>query len=734
MDLEIHVAEAEPVVEPVKTKQERHIVSARIDNESLIRVRLSKNLPVDGLPISNVTITDEGNRTHSISIIEPAHNLDGQAKTFRIKMRNELDGIDQQYTIAIEGFGSTRVAKGLILVDSNRFFDPGAKLGANYTLSSTSFAVFSPVAEAVDVVIYDAPRDGQLYGTYALAPNDKGVWSATVEGNWKNKFYAYRLKGPGLDADREVTDIYAKCTTGSHGRGMIVDLAETDPPGFDSTFHPELKAPVDAVIYEMHVRDFTIAANSGVRAKGKFLGLGETGTHLLSNTEIKTGLDHLVELGVTHVQLMPVQDFDNNETSEEYNWGYMPICFNSPDGWYASTPVGAARISEFKQAVKAFHDRGIGVIMDVVYNHTAELASFEKLVPGYYFRLQADGSYWNGSGCGNELASEHPMARKFMIDSLTYWVREFGVDGFRFDLMGLHDLETMVQIREVLTDIDPSILVYGEPWTGGATGLSEITNQQAVAGTGIAAFNDHYRDAIKGGRDGGAPGFIQCGDHVGAIKTGIRGAVGEWAKSPAECLTYCECHDNLTTWDKLEQSTGDASLDVRKRMQRFAGLLVLSSQGIAFIHSGQEFCRTKKGCHNSYNQPDDINAIDWQWKKDHFDVFSYYRGLIALRRAHRLFRLPSKAAVARRLKFHTNTPSPHCIGYTLNGVGLTGGTVELIMVLLNGDRTDHVFDLPAGSWDIVVDADRAGLETISVAHKRVHVIPHSGMVLIRQSS
>ena len=479
-----------------------------------------------------------------------------------------------------------------------RFYDADAVLGAQYAAGQTTFAVFAPLAEAVEVVLAGSRAGDDVLTTQAMSVNDRGVWSAAVAGDWKGKFYAYRVRGPGLDPKREVTDICATCTTGPGGRGLIVDLDETDPPGFDAAGYVQLESPVDAVIYEMHVRDFTIGADSGVQRRGKYLGLTESGTHLTGDSSVRTGLDHLVELGVTHVQIMPIQDFDNGETANDtYNWGYMPVCFNSPDGWYATVPVGPQRITEFKRVVQALHERGIGVIMDVVYNHAAASAGFESLVPGYYFRRRADGSLWNGSGCGNELASEHPMARKFMVDSVKYWVSEYGVDGFRFDLMGLHDLETMRLIREELRKINPSVLVYGEPWTGGASGLRRITDKGRVGGTGLAAFNDDMRDAIKGDRDGGAPGFIQAGDRVDRIRRGILGAINDWAKQPTECLTYCACHDNMTTWDKIVQCAPKVPDGVKKRMQRFAGLLVLTSQGIPFIHGGQELCRSKGGSH-----------------------------------------------------------------------------------------------------------------------------------------
>ncbi|MCP4247150.1 MAG: type I pullulanase [bacterium] len=708
------------------------LIGASVDSENEVIAWFTHHQPVVDFPADRFTIRSETGEQVEVASVDARDKRGGKARGFRLRLAGPLNVFKRTYKLAVAGFAPRRIRLGGVLVKPGRFDDPTAVLGAHYDKEATEFRVFSPVADAVEVILADVPTGKSIRQAAAMTVNENGVWSARVPGDWNGSFYAYRLRGPGLDPEREVTDIYARCTTGRRARALIVDPAETNPPGFDPGGYVSLESPVDAVIYEMHVRDFTIADNSGVQHKGKFLGLTEPGTHLPGDPSIKTGLDHLVELGVTHVQIMPIQDFDNDEApGDSYNWGYMPVFFNSPDGWYATVPVGPERISEFKRVVQALHDRGIGMIMDVVYNHTAKWASFESLVPGYYFRRRPDGSFWNGSGCGNELASEHPMARKYMIDSVKYWVTEYGIDGFRFDLMGLHDLETMTRIRDELRKINPSILVYGEPWTGGASGLKRITNQQRVAGTGLAAFNDHLRDAIKGDRDGGGPGFIQVGDRVEALRQGIRAAIDDWADQPTECISYCACHDNLTTWDKLLQSVPDAPLELKKRMQRFAGLLVLTSQGIAFIHGGQELCRSKGGSHNSYNLPDSVNRIDWSLKKKHRDVFDYYQGLIALRKAHPAFRLRTAKQIRSRLKFLTEVPTARCVAYTIDGTDLPGEAHAVTLVLLNGGATDQTFDLPAGTWHLLADSNRAGTESLGEVQNEARVAAHSGMVLGR---
>lgn len=729
---EVYLLQGEEQVFPAAPDTSPQLVGAECESATVVLVRFTRRLPVVEFPRTRFTVRTLAGAEQEVMTVSAEDEKQSKANTLRLKLAKPLKVAKHAYEVVVAGFGTRRISLGGLLIAPQQFYDPNAQLGALYTPAATTFRVFAPMAETVEVVLAEAHVGDEPKTVHALTAEDHGLWSVTVPGDWEGSFYSYRLSGLELDPTREVTDIYATCTTGPGGRGLIVDLEKTNPPGFDPGGYVKLDSPVDAVIYEMHVRDFTITDNSGIRQKGKYLGWTETGTHLPDAPQIKTGLDHLVELGVTHVQLMPIQDFDNEEGPDSaYNWGYMPICFNSPEGWYASVPVGPQRITEFKQLVHALHQRGIGVIMDVVYNHAATGAGFEQLVPGYYFRRRPDGSFWNGSGCGNELASEHPMARKFMLDSLTYWVRAYSIDGFRFDLMGLHDLKTMKLIRDELRRINPSVLVYGEPWTGGASGLRRITDKGRVAGTGIAAFNDHFRDAIKGDRDGGAPGFIQTGDRVGDIRKGIQAALGDWAKQPTDCLTYCACHDNLTTWDKIQQAAQGVPVEMQQRMQRFAGLLVLTSQGISFLHGGQEFCRSKGGSHNSYNLPDEVNRIDWSLKQANHDVFAYYQGLIALRGAHPVFRLRTAAEIHRRLKFIKQVPAARCLAYTLDGAGLEGETHAVTLVLLNGEAGDQTFRLPPGKWQALADADRAGTEPIAEVEGEATVKAHSGMVLAR---
>ncbi len=703
-----------------------HFLGAAIDGPDLIVAQFTHSLPRSA--VAETRIRDETGTVCPISAIDLAGRIrEGRSRTFALRTQSPLDLTGHRYTVTVPAYPPREARLGRVLA-GEPFIDLQTPLGAHYSPEATTFGVFAPTAREVCVLLADSSEGGEP-APYPMTRNSHGVWTARIEGNLAGRFYAYRLDGPGLDPLREVTDIYATCAQGLKGRGLIVDLNATSPEGFNPSAYVRLDRPVDAVVYELHVRDLTSAANSGALHKKKYLGLTETGTHLPGDPGIATGLDHLVELGVTHVHLLPVQDFENDETSDRFNWGYMSVFFNTPEGLYATTPAGDARIREFKRMVQALHDRGIGVVLDVVYNHTSPHASFERLVPGYYHRMHGDGSFWNGSGCGNEFRTENPMARRFIIDSLTFWVREYGIDGFRFDLMGLMDLETMNAVRDALRKINPSILLYGEPWTGGASGLARVTGKAELRGSGIAAFNDHFRDAIKGDRDSGAPGFIQTGDRADRVRQGIAGAIHDWALHPTEVVTYCAAHDNLTLWDKIVQAAPSASVAERERMQRLAGLLVLTSQGIPFLHAGQELCRTKGGNHNSYDAPDSVNQIDWSRKREHRQVFDYYRGLIALRKAHPVFRLPTRAAIEARLRFADTVPSPRCLAFTLDGRDLPGETFATVLVLLNGDTTPQVFHLPPGQWQPQADADRADLDAAAVLEGEATLPPHSGMVL-----
>ena len=535
---------------------------------------------------------------------------------------------------------------------------PNANLWVNYQPEATMFTLWSPVAEAVNLHLYKEGTGGTAFETHALNQQDHGLWDLTVEQDLKGLYYTYQVKVNGHWLE-ETPGIYAYAVGVNGQRAQVVDLASTNPSGWDQDQGPHLNSPNDAVIYELHIRDFTIQPEANSSYPGKFLGFTETGT--TGPDGVATGIDHLKELGVTHVHILPAFDFWGIDESQleipQYNWGYNPQNYNVPEGSYATNPYdGAVRIKEFKQLVKTLHDNNIGVILDVVYNHTVpfELSNFEREVPGYYYRQREDGSPSNASACGNETASEREMMQKFMIESVNFWQREYHVDGFRFDLMAIHDQVTMNHIANMVKKHNSSALVYGEGWAAGESPYDPtkraykiLTNRMPQ----VSAFSDEIRDGLKGLWDHpeGA-GFVSgAGGLEESVKMGVVGCVAHpqvdnskvntsqeaWANNPWQSIVYVSCHDNHTLYDKLKLSRPDASEEDLIKMDKLANAVVLTSQGIPFIHAGAEMLRTKQGVENSYVSPDSINELNWYRKAQYPEVVAYYKNLIAFRKAIR---------------------------------------------------------------------------------------------------
>lgn len=592
-------------------------------------------------------------------------------------------------------------------------------LGAIYTHEFTTFRLFAPTAKAVGVILSDAAEGASGQTEKPLQQKPNGLWELKVSGNLRGKFYAYALTGPGLDPTREVLDPYATNAVVSSTRGRITEMPPPPRP------RPPLASPTDAVIYEMHVRDFTIAPNSGVEHPGLYLGWTEGKTHLPNDSQIETALDHLSELGITHVELLPMQDFENNENARDYNWGYTTNAFFSPEGMFASDPANESRVREFKKLVDALHGRGIGVIMDVVYNHTSPNAPFFAIAPQYYYRHASDGSLANGAACGNEFRSEAPMARKLIIDSLKFWVKEYGIDGFRIDLMALIDQETMRKAERELRALKPGILFYGEPWKAGDSPLRDGTDKEAMRKVQpIGAFNDDFRNALKGYPDGNEPGWIQDGSKREELKAAMSGT--SWLASPVQSINYMTCHDNLVLWDKLEASMPEASEELREATMKLGYLALFTAQGVPFIQGGEEFARSKGGNNNSYNAPDSVNQIDWELKEKHLELFHYVRDLIALRKAHPMFRLKTREQVNSRLKF-IESPNDKLLMFTLNGAGVPGETWTRACVILNSGSEPAEVTPPSGGWSIALHPQGA-LNSGPVSVK-LTVPPKSGLVL-----
>ena len=605
----------------------------------------------------------------------------------------------------------------------------GKDLGLTYNKTSSSFRIWSPPAEEAELILYKEGENGTALKNIGLKKGINGTWFTKLNGDWKGTFYVFRVKIKGRWST-EVTDPYAKAVGVNGKRAMVLNVNETAPVGWVNDNSPAFSKhniPTDAVIYELQIRDASIHANSGIQHKGKYLGLTETGTK--SNDGLATGLDHLKELGVTHIHLLPFYDYNSVDESKpdkpKYNWGYDPVNYNVPEGSYSSNAYDAAtRINELKKLIQTFHQNGLRIIMDVVYNHTAltEESNFNQLVPGYYYRHKKDGSFSNATACGNETASEMPMMRKFILESVLYWAREYHVDGFRFDLMGVHDIETMNLISDELHKIRMDIILYGEGWTAGASPLPDslrALKKNAFKLHNIAVFSDDIRDGIKGsvfdimdkGFASGKPGMeesikfgiVAAGKHPQVDYSKVNYSKEPYTAAPGNVITYAECHDNNTLWDKLLLSYPDATKINLEKMQQLALTIVLTSQGIPFLHAGTEFLRSKKGIENSYNSSDSINAIDWDLKKENLAFTKYVEALIKIRKAHPAFRMTTAEQVRQNLSFDEQAPDGTVV-YTINGAALQDNWKK-IWISFNGSNEEKKLNLPDGKWKTGIDTE-----------------------------
>ncbi len=723
-----------------------------------------------------------------------------------VQLSVELEDVDltdedflvEDVRVCVDSFSSA-VLRWEKCNDIDEYYYSGT-LGVEYKTTECLFRCFAPLADCVSVILYDEPEGNTGRKVVPMRRIPEGCWKAIVSGDLKGKFYkllasgADKLLFPGV----EVIDPYSKCNTGHAGRGLIF--------GIDNTpIAPRPDIPLSqTIVYELHIRDVTIDEVSGVCAKGKYLGLTERETKVEQKTNAETKsekkstmlngaklpyttavdmnstcLDHIVQMGVTAVQIMPIQDFDNDERSEDYRWGYMPVHFNSPDGWYASDVNTKSRITEFKKLVDGLHKAGLKVIMDVVYNHTAEDAnemnhearfSFNGLAPRYYYRNcgntpnahtgdrtcalrpsnmpNCGGCYSNGSGCGNELRTEAPMVRKFVLDSLKYWVTEYKVDGFRFDLLGLVDVETMTQATKMLRGIDRNIVVYGEPWCGGLTPIAP-TDKGKQRSKGFGVFNNDFRDAIRGSPFGVEETFVMDGGRLDEMKKGILGSIDTFADMPLESINYVECHDNYTLWDHIQMYVRERTDEIQfsdedvRRMHVLAATVVLTSQGVPFLQCGQEMCRTKFDVENSYESPDHINKVRWTEKKKHWNIVQYYAGLIRMRRLHpELFALGSAKKIRQQIAFYEDLSlavPERCIAYRIlsepesssesvsneqepnsdseycDAREIDSTAWSAVVILFNPTPTKVQFPLPGDgvAWIQVVDERYAGVEKIA---------------------
>lgn len=635
----------------------------------------------------------------------------------------------------------------------------GNDLGASYSKKATTFKVWSPNAASVRVNIFEHGSDnegdaGSIMSRAMTLDKTTGVWSVTINGDLLNKYYTYSVTHG--KTTKETADVYAKACGVNGQRSMVVDLSTTNPEGWENDKHVLVQNQTDASVWEISVADFSSSESSGVSEanRGKYLAFTEEGTTVNGvQGASSTCVDYLKKLGVKYVQIMPFYDFGSVDESknimDQYNWGYDPVNYNCPEGSYSTNPKkGEVRIKECKQMIQALHNAGIGVIMDVVYNHTYTSDSwFQRTVPNYYYRMNNDGTFSNGSGCSNDTASEHLMFRKYMIDSVTYWASEYHIDGFRFDLMGLHDVTTMNSIRTALDNLyadgsGSQILMYGEAWDMATncdegTVLASQKNLKQLSDR-IGAFDDTIRDAIKGSTGGTDGAFVQDGSRRANLKTGIAGqsdTTTGWANVPSQCVTYASCHDNLCLYDKLVGSVYGADGKYRKRyedlvaMNKLSAAIVITSQGIPFSLGGEEFCRSKDGDENSYASSRKENMLDWENVDLYSDVIEYYRGLYKIRDAFAAFS-DSTAATANSLTYLSDVPKG-VTGYTINNT--ESGKWSQMCVIFNG--SDSAQNVTAkGDWVVLADNKTAGLRNIKNVTNSVKVEAHSAVIMVDTKS
>ncbi len=629
----------------------------------------------------------------------------------------------------------------------------GQDLELDATPRQAKFRLWSPKAEAVRLMIYPTDRNSKAIETVDMKASENGTWTASLAGNYYGKFYSFSIKHNGRWLD-ETPGVWAKAVGTNGHRAAIIDFDTTDPAGWSDDRGPVVDNITDVVLYEMHHRDFSVDPSSGIVNKGKFLALTEAGTH--NQTGESTGIDHLKELGVTHVHILPSYDYNSvdeaNLPSNQYNWGYDPYNYNVPEGSYSTNPADpVVRVREMKEMIKALHDAGIGVVMDVVYNHTADNdgSNFSLTAPGYYYRHRSDGSYSDASGCGNETASERKQMSDFIVNSVKYWANEYHVDGFRFDLMAIHDTETMDRVAAELKKINPSIFVYGEGWTAGDSPLPaerRALKENVATMEGIAVFSDDIRDAVKGHYSNAADRGFATGKpgNEETVKIGIVASTAHpqvdyskgnnskfaYASAPTQIINYVSCHDDLTLTDKLAKSMPEASETERQRAARLAQTIVFTSQGTPFMFAGEEVFRDKKGVHNSYKSPDSINAIDWNLKHKNSEQFEYYRQLIKLRKEHPAFRMTTADQIARHLVFDEKTDE-NVISYTLRDHA-NGDVWKEIKVVFNGNPKAMEVKVAKRNWTVIAEDGRIDADGLGSSRGgKISVAPTSALILAR---
>ena len=652
--------------------------------------------------------------------------------------------------------------------DFDKIYGYDGDLGAIYSKDKCKFILWAPTAENVQLALYGDNGydfDCEAKEVYTMSKGINVTWIVEINGDFNGQFYNYLININGKIS--EVVDPYAKAVGVNGNRGMVIDLNTTNPEGWEKDTKPELKSATDSIIYEAHVRDLSIDETSGIsnEYKGKFKAL-TIWDSCIPGTTVKTVVNHIKDMGFTHIHLLPAFDFgsiDENKLEQpQFNWGYDPKNYNVPEGSYSTNPyLGDVRIKEFKEMVKALHEAGIRVVMDVVYNHTYNLDScLNNAVPGYYYRQDENGEYSDASACGNETASERYMFRRYMVDSVVYWAKEYHIDGFRFDLMGIHDIETMKLIREELNKIDSSIIMYGEGWTGGPSPLKEELaalkkNTYKFDKLQIAAFSDDCRDGVKGhvfydeetgfvnGKDGLEEtikfAVVASTHHKDIDKENIVYSNEFWANEPYQTINYASAHDNYTLWDKLQISTPNCTEEELIAMNKLIAGIILTSQGISFVHAGEEMARTKedeegKLVENSFESSDKVNKIYWDRKVKYKDLFEYYKGLISLRKEYKAFRMNTNEEIKENIHFlkkGVNFSENNLVAYIIDAKNIDI-KCEKIAVIINANNKDVDVELEESNWHVMVDEKTAGNEIIeTIKDSKVNVSRKSIKVLIK---
>ncbi|GEM46194.1 type I pullulanase [Deinococcus cellulosilyticus] len=700
--------------------------------DSFNEIKLAYSNPPQDLTRDKISVMVAGVKQNIESL-----TLNGKTAVIKLSAALKATDIGKDVTISGPGIQGAMPVYARDVLSDPAFTYSGGDLGAMYTPAQTTFKVWTPVSTRVQVLLFNTAADTTPYKILELARGDKGVWSGSEAGDLAGKYYQLRATRYGVT--KTTVDPYSKAASNyfenlpmDNSKSAIVNMSNTNPEAWTTYKIPTVGKRTDVSVYEVHVRDFTVSESSGVPAakRGKYLGVVESGTKV-PGTSYSTGLDHLKKLGVNTVQLLPVYDF-GNEQEGAYNWGYDPYLYNVPEAQYSTQPGDpAATIREFKTMVKGLQDSGINVIMDVVYNHTkhtGEKSPFDQLVPYYYYRTSDAGTYLNDTGVGNVMAVERPMVKNFILDSLKYWVSEYHIQGFRFDLLGTFKKDVVQTITNELTAFKPDIVLYGEPWTGGGPTYFGKGDQKGMK---MGVFNDNFRNGIIGGVFNiDDRGFIQ-GDfgRAAAIMTGLKGSIDDFTQEPGESTNYATSHDNYVLWDHLSMGiTKDRPMASLKQMQKMAAALVFTAQGLPFMSGGEEFARTKKGNGNSYNAGDDINAFDWTRLEQFADVNAYYSNIIKLRADHPVFRLSTRAEVEGRFHALNLDGSKGLVGFVLDGSGLAGESWKHTLVIFNASETEQTVDLPEGTFRIHVRGDQFSNDTLATAAGKVTVPALSTLV------